>query len=76
MDSVTGFNDLTPRLGVAYDLFGTGRTALKVSAGKYLSAATADGIYSSQNQGLNFVSARRAAPGPTPTATTSSTATC
>jgi hypothetical protein len=53
--SVTGFNDLTPRLGLAYDLFGTGRTALKVSAGKYLAAATADGIYSSQNQGLNFV---------------------
>jgi hypothetical protein len=55
MDSVTGFNDLTPRLGLAYDLFGNGRTALKASAGRYLSAATADGIYSSQNQGLNFV---------------------
>src|SRR5688572_5409242 len=61
MESVTGFNDLTPRMGLAYDLFGTGRTALKVSAGKYLSAATADGIYSSQNQGLNYVrSASRA----------------
>ena len=40
---------------LAYDLFGNGRTALKASAGKYLSAATADGIYSSQNQGLNYV---------------------
>ncbi len=57
MDSVTGFNDLTPRVGVAYDLFGNGKTALKASAGKYLSAATADGIYSSQNQGLNYVRA-------------------
>jgi hypothetical protein len=55
MESVTGFNDLTPRFGVAYDVFGTGRTALKASAGRYLSAATADGIYSSQNQGLNYV---------------------
>ena len=55
MDSVTGFNDLTPRMGVVYDLFGNGKTALKASAGKYLSAATADGIYSSQNQGLNYV---------------------
>jgi hypothetical protein len=55
MDSVTGFNDLTPRAGVVYDLFGNGKTALKASAGKYLSAATADGIYSSQNQGLNYV---------------------
>ena len=57
MDSVTGFNDLTPRIGAAYDLFGNGKTALKASAGKYLSAATADGIYSSQNQGLNYVRA-------------------
>ena len=55
IDSVTGFNDLTPRVGAAYDLFGNGRTALKFSAGKYLAAATADGIYSSQNQGLNYV---------------------
>ena len=55
MDSVTGFNDITTRFGVAYDLFGNGKTAVKASAGKYLSAATADGIYSSQNQGLNFV---------------------
>ena len=55
MESVTGFHDLTPRVGVAYDLFGTGRTALKASIGKYLQAATADGIYSSQNRGLNYV---------------------
>jgi hypothetical protein len=61
MESVTGFNDFTPRMGFAYDVFGTGRTALKFSVGKYLSAATADGIYSSQNQGLNYVrSASRA----------------
>jgi hypothetical protein len=54
-DSVTGFNDITTRFGVAYDLFGNGKTALKASAGKYLQAATADGVFSSQNQGLNFV---------------------
>ena len=29
-------HDVTPRLGVAYDLFGTGKTALKVSLGKYV----------------------------------------
>jgi hypothetical protein len=28
--------DVTPRLGVAYDLFGTGKTALKASLGKYI----------------------------------------
>ena len=30
--------DLSPRLGVAYDLFGTGRTAVKASAGRYVVA--------------------------------------
>jgi hypothetical protein len=30
--------DLTPRMGAAYDLFGNGKTALKVGANKYLSA--------------------------------------
>ena len=29
-------NDVTPRLGVAYDLFGTGKTAVKASLGKYI----------------------------------------
>jgi hypothetical protein len=53
--SVTGYHDLSPRLGVAYDLFGNGKTALKGSVGRYLSAATADGIYSSQSPAGNFV---------------------
>jgi hypothetical protein len=48
-DGVTGFNDVTPRVGVAYDLFGDGRTALKVNAGRYLEAAAALGIYSAAN---------------------------
>jgi hypothetical protein len=36
---VTGYNDITPRGGVAWDLFGTGRTSLKLNAGRYLQAA-------------------------------------
>jgi hypothetical protein len=35
--------DITPRLGLSYDLFGTGRTALKVSAGKYMLASSTVG---------------------------------
>jgi hypothetical protein len=34
------WRDLSPRLGFAYDLFGNGRTAVKVGASKYLNAET------------------------------------
>jgi hypothetical protein len=44
---VIGYNDITPRMGVAYDLFGTGKTAIKFNAGKYLEAAVnGNGNYS------------------------------
>jgi hypothetical protein len=36
---VTGYNDLTPRGGVAWDVFGNGKTAIKANVGKYLQAA-------------------------------------
>ena len=47
--SVRGYDDVTPRFGAAYDLFGTGKTALKVNVGKYLDAATNDGNYTVNN---------------------------
>ena len=40
-DEVTGvpaWKNVTPRLGLAYDVFGTGKTAVKFSVGKYLEA--------------------------------------
>ena len=40
----TKYNDITPRAAVVYDLFGTGRTALKFNAGKYLAAADGSSI--------------------------------
>ena len=36
--SIPSFTDLNPRLGASYDLFGSGRTALKVSLGRYVEA--------------------------------------
>ncbi len=33
---VTGYKDITPRVGMAYDMFGNGRTAVKANVGKYL----------------------------------------
>jgi len=53
--SVSGYNDITPRLGLAYDVFGKGKTALKVNFGKYVEAATADVIYSSNNPAARIV---------------------
>jgi hypothetical protein len=53
--SVRGYNDITPRFGLSYDLFGNGRTALKVQGGKYLEAATGDVIYSSNNPAARII---------------------
>ena len=36
VDNVPNWRDVTPRMGVAYDLFGNGKTALKASLGQYL----------------------------------------
>ena len=35
------WKDISPRVGVAYDLFGNGKTALRFNVGKYLEAITA-----------------------------------
>jgi hypothetical protein len=52
---VLGYNDFTPRLGVVYDLFGTGKTSLKLNAGKYLEAATNHNTYSASNPTARLV---------------------
>ena len=47
---VDAYNDISPRGGLAYDLFGTGRTAVKVNFGKYLEpASNLNGNYSISN---------------------------
>jgi hypothetical protein len=47
--SFVSWKDITPKMGVAYDLFGNAKTALRVNLGKYLLPATAGGVYSGAN---------------------------
>jgi hypothetical protein len=48
-ESVAGYHDISPRVGVAYDVFGTGRTALKVNVGHYLASANNEGNFTINN---------------------------
>jgi hypothetical protein len=54
--SVDAYNDITPRFGAAYDVFGNGRTALKFQMGHYLDAATNDSAYTRNNPANRTVS--------------------
>jgi hypothetical protein len=54
--SVDAFNDITPRFGAAYDLFGKGTTALKFSGGRYVGAATNGLAYTRNNPAVRTVS--------------------
>jgi hypothetical protein len=52
---VEGYRDLTPRMGAAYDVFGNGKTALKVNAGKYLQGVYPGDAYTINNPGATLV---------------------
>jgi hypothetical protein len=53
--SVDAYNDISPRGGAAYDLFGNGTTALKFAFGRYLAPATNDAPYISNNPASRIV---------------------
>ena len=52
---VDAYNDISPRMGLAYDVFGNGKTALKLRWGKYLGFASNDAPFTSTNPGATLV---------------------
>jgi len=53
--SVDSFNDISPRGGATYDVFGTGKTAVKFNFGRYLAPATNDAPYTQNNPSSRIV---------------------
>ena len=51
---VDSYKDFTPRLGLAYDVFGNGRTALKANYGKYLEGVGVSTNYANSNPTLRI----------------------
>jgi len=51
---VDSYKDVTLRMGVAYDVTGSGKTALKMTLGKYLEGAGVSGTYANTNPTLRM----------------------
>ncbi len=49
---VDSYKDITPRMGVAWDVFGTGKTAVKMNFGKYLEGVGVQLTYANSNPTL------------------------
>lgn len=56
---VVNWKDLSPRIGGSYDLFGTGKTALKGFIGKYVQGQSTQLVQASDPQALAILSANR-----------------
>jgi hypothetical protein len=61
-DGVSAYRDISPRIGVAYDVFGNGKTAVKFNYGSYLGPATNDTIYTQNNPANGIVGYNLTAP--------------
>ena len=53
-DGVTGYHDITPRMGAAYDVFGNGKTAIKANYSKYLQPANNESNFIQANPGVTL----------------------
>jgi hypothetical protein len=53
-EGVTGYHDVAPRMGLAYDVFGNGKTAIKTNLSKYWQYAANDGVYIGTNPAATF----------------------
>jgi Carboxypeptidase regulatory-like domain len=53
-DGVKGYHDIAPRMGVAYDVFGNGKTAIKANLSKYWQSANNEGNYTTANRAATF----------------------
>ena len=51
---VDSYKDISPRMGVSYDVFGTGTTAVKMTIGRYLEGAGVAGHYANTNPSLRM----------------------
>jgi len=51
---IDSYKDITPRIGLSYDVFGMGTTVLKTSLGKYLEGAGVSGNYANTNPSLRM----------------------
>ena len=51
--NVPNWKDVNPRLGVSYDLFGDGKTALKATVGRYISGGTLASAVNPVNTSVN-----------------------
>jgi hypothetical protein len=58
IEGVPNWNDWSIRTGIAYDLFGNGRTALKANASKYIASAAAG--YAANFNGMTYSTQTRA----------------